>query len=92
VNDASPCDCTTIDLSEALKAELREKFVGCLCLACLRELAAADDEDLAARLGASIGRAALRPAGSPLTWPGREALYEERMQALERLRQKTKRT
>jgi Cysteine-rich CWC len=77
VNDASPCDCTTIDLSEALKAELREKFVGCLCLACLRELAAADDEDLAARLGASIGR---------------EALYEERMQALERRRQKTKRT
>jgi hypothetical protein len=53
--------------------------------------ASAAGEDLAARLRASIERAARRPASSPPAWPGREAIYEERMQELEQRRQKVKR-
>ncbi len=45
-------------------------------------------EDLAARLRASFARALPRPAGSPPAWQGREAIYEERMQELERRRRK----
>ncbi|ACB36528.1 hypothetical protein Lcho_4277 [Leptothrix cholodnii SP-6] len=39
--DAAPCACSTLTLSAALQAELRTRYVGCLCLGCLRELAAA---------------------------------------------------
>jgi Cysteine-rich CWC len=35
-----PCACTTLTLSPALRAELGTRFQVCLCLACLRELAA----------------------------------------------------
>jgi hypothetical protein len=45
-------------------------------------------EDLAARLRASFARALPRPAGSPPAWQGREALYAERMDELERRRRK----
>jgi hypothetical protein len=45
-------------------------------------------EDVAARLRASVARARLRPEGSPPVWPGREALYEERMAELDRRRRK----
>jgi hypothetical protein len=41
-----------------------------------------------ARLRASFARALPRPAGAPPAWQGREALYEERMQELERRRRK----
>ena len=36
-----PCACTglSLSLSPALQARLREAYTGCLCLACLRELA-----------------------------------------------------
>jgi Cysteine-rich CWC len=40
--DAAPCACSTLTLSAALQAELRTRYVGCLCLTCLRELAGAD--------------------------------------------------
>jgi hypothetical protein len=45
-----------------------------------------DAERRIARLRASVARARLRPEGSPPAWEGREALYEERMQELERRR------
>jgi Cysteine-rich CWC len=38
-----PCACTTVTLSATLQARLRRQFSGCLCLACLRELAAPGD-------------------------------------------------
>jgi hypothetical protein len=37
--DPEPCACTTVTLDAATLAELRARFRGCLCLACLRELA-----------------------------------------------------
>jgi hypothetical protein len=39
VDDAGPCGCTTLQLDAATLADLRTRFVGCLCLACLREVA-----------------------------------------------------
>lgn len=39
--NAAPCACSTLTLSAALQADLRTRYVGCLCLGCLRELAAA---------------------------------------------------
>jgi ribosomal protein L34E len=38
----TPCACTTLSLSRALAQRLRGQYSGCLCLACLRELAAAE--------------------------------------------------
>ena len=40
--DAAPCACSTLTLSAALQADLRLRYSGCLCLRCLRELAAAE--------------------------------------------------
>jgi hypothetical protein len=39
-NDASPCACTGLQLNADLLAALRARYTGCLCLNCLRELAA----------------------------------------------------
>lgn len=39
VNGAAPCPCTTVQLSAALQAQLRERFEGCLCVRCLADLA-----------------------------------------------------
>ncbi len=36
----SRCDCFELKLSPTLRAELAQRYRGCLCLACLRELAA----------------------------------------------------
>jgi hypothetical protein len=38
--DAGPCACTTLTLSPELRSALGARFQGCLCLSCLRELAA----------------------------------------------------
>ncbi len=38
---AGRCDCFDLRLSDALRAELAARYSGCLCLPCLRELAAA---------------------------------------------------
>ena len=46
VRDAAPCACTTVSLPAALQARLRERYAGCLCLACLRALAAKPDQAL----------------------------------------------
>ena len=40
MNDPAPCACSTLRLDEATLAALRQRFNGCLCLACLREYAA----------------------------------------------------
>lgn len=34
----APCDCFTLKVDPEVLAGLRERYVGCLCLACLREL------------------------------------------------------
>ena len=41
-NDAAPCACTALKLDAATLAELRARYTGCLCLACLREIAASN--------------------------------------------------
>lgn len=38
---AGHCDCFGLRLSDALRAELAARYSGCLCLSCLRVLAAA---------------------------------------------------
>jgi len=40
-HDPEPCACTGMRLSPDLLADLRQRYRGCLCLHCLRELAAA---------------------------------------------------
>ena len=39
-HDAAPCACTGLKLDEATLADLRRQFKGCLCLNCLRAIAA----------------------------------------------------
>jgi len=46
MNDAAPCPCSTLTLSPALQAALRQRYTGCLCLRCLAELAAHPEEVL----------------------------------------------
>jgi hypothetical protein len=38
--DPAPCACTGLKLDAELLAALRQRHTGCLCLDCLRELAA----------------------------------------------------
>ncbi|MFT3664240.1 cysteine-rich CWC family protein [Piscinibacter sp.] len=38
--DAGPCACGTLELTPELRAALAGRYRTCLCLACLRELAA----------------------------------------------------
>ena len=40
VQDSTPCPCSTLTLSTELQAALRTRYSGCLCLACLKALAA----------------------------------------------------
>jgi len=40
VNDTEPCACTGLTLDDATLADLRKQFTACLCLACLRAIAA----------------------------------------------------
>jgi hypothetical protein len=40
MGDAAPCACAGVVLDAAAQAGLRERYVGCLCLDCLRTLAA----------------------------------------------------
>ena len=44
----SPCACTTVQLGAALQQQLRRQFSGCLCVACLVALAAADTKPVKA--------------------------------------------
>ncbi|MDT7834381.1 cysteine-rich CWC family protein [Aquabacterium sp. OR-4] len=40
VQGPAPCPCSTLSLAPALQATLRQRYRGCLCLACLQALAA----------------------------------------------------
>ena len=42
MHDEQPCACTSVTLSADRLAALERTFDGCLCLACLRTLAAAE--------------------------------------------------
>lgn len=42
--DPAPCPCTALTLDAAMLAELRLRFRGCLCVACLTRLADGDVE------------------------------------------------
>ena len=35
---SQPCACTTVALDVQTLASLRERYTGCLCLSCLREI------------------------------------------------------
>lgn len=43
-----PCACSTLVLSAALQAQLRQQYHGCLCLSCLQALARPDTGGLQA--------------------------------------------
>jgi Cysteine-rich CWC len=45
-NAATPCACGTLRLGEATLQALRERYSGCLCLDCLRQLEAARAEGI----------------------------------------------
>ena len=49
INDAEPCACTALQLDAATLADLRARFAGCLCLACLSEFAARKPAPLGTR-------------------------------------------
>lgn len=38
IDDTGPCACTTVTLSSAVLADLRQRYTGCLCVRCLAEL------------------------------------------------------
>jgi len=46
MRDEQPCACTGITLDAALQQRLRERYTGCLCMNCLRALAAGAPIDL----------------------------------------------
>lgn len=46
MQDATPCPCTTVKLSTDMRGSLGQRYSGCLCLACLRALAANPDQTL----------------------------------------------
>ena len=46
VQDASPCPCSGLKLSASLRDNLRQRYTGCLCLACLQTLAGDPDQSL----------------------------------------------
>lgn len=88
----------TIAIDDALLKEARIKAlkedtsVNEICRKAIEQFVGreTDAERKVARLRASFARASLRPPGSPPAWQGREALYEERMQELERRRRSNK--
>jgi hypothetical protein len=60
IDDAGPCACTGVRPDAALLARLRERYAGCLCLACLGALAQ----------GAALDAAAPAPRATPLPRAG----------------------
>ncbi len=85
----------TLVIDDALLKEARIKAlkdgtsVNEICRRAIAQYVGRSDDDVerrVARLRASFARALPRPAGAPPAWQGRDALYEERMQELERRR------
>jgi hypothetical protein len=42
VDDAAPCACSAVELDARIQGELRSRYAGCLCVDCLRALAAGE--------------------------------------------------
>lgn len=87
----------TVVIDDALLKEARIKAlkedtsVNEICRKAIEQYVGRSDDDVerrVARLRASFASALPRPAGAPPAWPGRAAIYEERMQELERRRRK----
>jgi hypothetical protein len=87
----------TLAIDDALLKEARIKAlkdgtsVNEICRRAIEQYVGRSEDDAerrVARLRASFARALPRPANAPPAWQGREALYEERMQELERRRRK----
>jgi hypothetical protein len=56
VRDAAPCPCTGVRLDAAQLVALRVRYDGCLCLNCLRALAAGDSSLEPPRAAPPAGR------------------------------------
>ena len=52
-HDPVPCPCSGLVLSATLQAALRQRYSSCLCLACLRTLAAQESTETPATTGSS---------------------------------------
>ena len=87
----------TVVIDDALLKEARIKAlkedtsVNEICRKAIEQYVGRRDDDVerrVARLRASFASALPRPAGAPPAWTGRAAIYEERMQELERRRRK----
>jgi Ribbon-helix-helix protein, copG family len=87
----------TLAIDDALLKEARIKAlkegtsVNEICRRAIEQYVGRGEDDAerrVARLRASFAQALPRPPGSPPAWQGREAVYEERMQELERRRRK----
>ena len=87
----------TLVIDDALLKEARIKAlkdgtsVNEICRRAIEQYVGRSDDEAerrVARLRASFARARPRPPNAPPAWQGREALYEERTQALERRRRK----
>jgi hypothetical protein len=88
----------TLVIDDTLLKEARIKAlkdgtsVNEICRRAIEQYVGRSDDDIerrVARLHASFARALPRPAKAPAAWQGRDALYEERSQALEQRRRKT---
>jgi hypothetical protein len=85
----------TLVIEDALLKEARIKAlkdgtsVNEVCRRAIEQYVGRSGEEVerrVARLRASFARALPRPANAPPAWQGREAIYEERLQVLERRR------
>jgi len=74
----APCACTTVTLSDALQTALRQRYTGCLCLACLQQLAAEEATTVPAR---TPRRPEAPPRARPLV-AHRHGRYSGRMKLL----------
>ncbi|MES2960259.1 MAG: cysteine-rich CWC family protein [Pseudomonadota bacterium] len=41
-DDAAPCACASVQLDDATRRDLRQRYAGCLCMTCLCAVAAAE--------------------------------------------------
>jgi hypothetical protein len=60
-NDADACACTTLTLHPDTLADLARRYAGCLCLGCLRTIAA--DHEKAGLVSRPAGFDAATPTG-----------------------------
>ena len=68
IDGAGPCLCTTVRLDEAVLAELRGRYAGCLCMRCLSSLSR-ERERVGVRAVPSTGDDAVVRDASPSPRP-----------------------